>query len=565
MKILVVDDHEYNRELLSFILLDEGYQCVEAVNGLDACEKCRSDSEIDLILMDVTMPEMDGITATSIIKKENSEKFIPIIFVTALDDVDVLTRCLEAGGDDFVPKPISESVLLAKIKAHSRSRELYVNLQKANKQLEYHKQVMDREHQIVERIYEKGSLRIKTDCENVKKYTSPVSMFNGDIILEAPSPSGGVYNLVGDFTGHGLAASIGSLPVTEVFCRLAAQQANVGLLAKEINKSLVDLLPSNMFFCAAITYLDSQGKGLSLWAGGMNDLIHVSPSLENKMTLVASEHMPLGILQEEEFDETPMLLELKDADRIYIYTDGIIEAENESGEQFGPERLADVIGAQKDETLTHIIDAVREFQHGQNDDISMIEIVARTLQHRSKSDSEIVDVKELSYAADSFPWKFVMRIEDEELKSTSIVDQVMSFIGGIQGIELHREKIFTIISELYSNALEHGVLGLESEMKNTADGFETYYIERAERLNKVDNDFIELEISFIKDEKSAVEIKITDSGKGFDYNNMIVCVEKDDDAMTHGRGIALLLSLCSNIEYSNSGRTVCAKYDLCFH
>lgn len=563
MKILVVDDHEYNRELLSFILIDEGYTCLEAVNGVQACEMCRTESDIDLILMDVTMPEMDGITATGIIKKENPDKFIPIIFVTALDDVDVLTRCLESGGDDFVPKPISESVLLAKIKAHKRSRELYVNLQNANKQLEYHKQVMDREHQIVERIYEKGSLRIKTDCINVKKYTSPVSMFNGDIILEAPSPSGGVYNLVGDFTGHGLAASIGSLPVTEVFCRLAEQQASVGLLAKEINKSLVDLLPSNMFFCAAISYLDSKGQGLSLWAGGMNDLIHIAA--DSKLTLVPSEHMPLGILQEEEFDETPMLLELNKNDRIYIYTDGIIEAENEVGEQFGPERLEKVVSSSKDDTLNHIIDAVREFQHSQNDDISMIEIVSSALEHRSKSTSELVDVKELSYAADSFPWTFSMRIEGEELKSTNIVDQVMAFIGGIQGVELHREKIFTIISELYSNALEHGVLGLDSAMKDTADGFEQYYHERAERLNKVDKDFIEVEISFIKGDISAMEINLTDSGKGFDYNNTIVCVESDSYSMTHGRGLALLLSLCSNIEYSNSGRTVSAKYDLCFH
>lgn len=561
MKILVVDDHEYNRELLSFILEDEGYDVIYAVNGLEACEQARNDTNVNLILMDVTMPEMDGIEATRIIKEEGGEKLIPIIFVTALDDSEVLAKCLDAGGDDFVPKPINESVLLAKIKAHSRTQEIYRNLEKANDRLQYHKKIMDREHLIVERIFERGGNRVKTDCLNVKKYTSPMSMFNGDIILEAPSPTGGIYNLVGDFTGHGLAASIGTLPVTEIFYRLSAQQVNIGLFAKEINKSLVDLLPGNMFFCCAITYLDSQGRLLSLWAGGMNDVLRVTNNQERELIKVPSEHMPLGILKEE-FDETPLSIEVNQGEKLYIYSDGINEATNDDGEEFGLDRIETIVNQDKDNVMQILIDEVHDFQggDGQSDDISLIEISIDKLVHIDKKTLEKIDIMESDNSGESFAWNFSMRLDGDELRINSIVDQLMVFVGGIQGIELHREKVFTIISELYSNSLEHGVLGLDSSLKDTADGFSEYYRRRQNGLDNLKDDFIDLEFSYQKGDVNAILLKITDSGEGFDFENTIKELEENEDS--HGRGLPLLYDLCSSLEYSNLGKTVTAQYSL---
>ncbi|WP_086932662.1 ATP-binding SpoIIE family protein phosphatase [Agarilytica rhodophyticola] len=563
MKLLVVDDHEYNRELLSFILEDEGYDVVYAENGEEACEQARNDSDINLILMDVTMPVMDGIEATRIIKEEYGEKLVPIIFVTALDDSEVLAKCLDAGGDDFVPKPINESILLAKIKAHARTQEIYRNLEKANERLQYHKKVMDREHLIVERIFERGGNRVKTDCLNVKKYTSPMSMFNGDIILEAPSPTGGIYNLVGDFTGHGLAASIGTLPVTEIFYRLSEQQVNIGLFAKEINKSLVDLLPGNMFFCCAITYLDSKGKTLSLWAGGMNDVLRVLNNAEREIIKVPSEHMPLGILKEEEFDETPLSIEVTQGERIYIYSDGINEATNEKDEEFGLERIEAIVRQDKDNCMQILIDEVHDYQSGdgQSDDISLIEITIDKPVHVDKKTQEKIDILERDNSSEAFAWNFSMKLQGEELRINSIVDQLMVFVGGIQGVELHREKIFTIVSELYSNSLEHGVLGLKSSLKDTADGFSQYYKLRKENLEKVGKeDFIDLEFCFCKSDSNSIILKITDSGKGFDFEHTMKRLAENEDS--HGRGLPLLYDLCSSLEYSSQGRTVTAEYSL---
>ena len=86
MRVLIVDDHAYNRELLKYILEDEGLASLEADNGEQAIALVREHADIDLILLDINMPVMDGVEATRHIKQQFTDRFITIIFVTALDN-----------------------------------------------------------------------------------------------------------------------------------------------------------------------------------------------------------------------------------------------------------------------------------------------------------------------------------------------------------------------------------------------------------------------------------------------------------------------------------------------
>lgn len=565
MKILVVDDHDYNRDLLAFILEDEGHLCLPASNGEEAIKICREQEDIDLILMDVMMPGMDGIEATKAIKKEHTDRLITIIFVSVLDDAEVLARCLDAGGDDFIPKPVNESILHARINAHKRTRDLYENLRDANRKLQYHKQIMEGEQLIVEKIFARGTERIKTQCVNVKKYSSPASMLNGDVVLESPSPSGGLYLLVGDFTGHGLAASIGTLPVSEIFYRLAETQASIRQIAREINRSLAELLPDTMFFCAALSFLDASGRSVSFWLGGINDIIVLDNN--NSIRRLVSQHMPLGVLSEEEFDETLTLAELSEGERVFIYTDGVNEVTNSEDEQFGLIGVEQAIMANVEDRFQHLIDSVRDFRGDnlQNDDISLVEITAGPLKHRLRSTGEVVDIQSLYYWAESFQWCFQSTLRNNEFRNLNFVDQLMTFFGAIRGIELHREKIYIIISELYNNALEHGVLELDSNLKSTADGFQQYYELREKKLNCLEESTGEIVvgISFHQGDTNQIEFVVSDSGKGFDHEH--VCASLDADRVSYGRGIALLKRICSSLQYSKGGSRVVAIYDLRKH
>ena len=564
MKILVVDDQAYNRELLASVLEDNGHKVMFGINGEEACEAVEKHPDIDLILMDVVMPVMDGLEATRAIKSKLGEKILPILFVTALDNEDGLTACLEAGGDDFVPKPVSEGVLVSKIAAHQRSKLIYDKLAKANHELKYHRTMMDREHSIVDHIFTQVGKRNRTYCKNFEVYTSPNSLFNGDVVLASPSPSGGAYALVGDFTGHGLAAAMGTLPVSEIFHQNVINQASVSKIASDINQRLEHLLPSNMFFCAAIFEIDYLGQSLTLWMGGMNDLILIEKG-EKKLSKVTSLHMPLGILSEEAFDDTPQLVDLKDFGRMYICTDGVIEAENKLQEPFGEERLEKVLLEKSSNTVSELVDAVNAFAKNEtlNDDVSIFEFRTGGMVHCSKENDEPVDIGKAYHSAQSVPWDLSISLEGKELNATSVVDQIMAFVSSIQGIELHQDKIFTIVSELYSNSLEHGVLGLDSSLKATADGFEEYYNLRQSRLEKLEDQFIHIQFKFLKGNPNSVELCIEDSGQGFDIDAVNERLRNDEDA--HGRGLTLLASLCSELEYSNHGKTVRAVYELTRH
>ena len=159
MKILVVDDTEANRRLLGWMLEDEGHTVQEAENG-ELAVALFKETNPDLVLMDVMMPIMDGFEATKAIKEYLGGKHVPIIFLTALSDDASLAKCLSIGGDDFLSKPINEQVLQAKIKAHSRIKDLNEQLNEQNAKLTKMHQLTEHEHKIAKTVFEAEQARM---------------------------------------------------------------------------------------------------------------------------------------------------------------------------------------------------------------------------------------------------------------------------------------------------------------------------------------------------------------------------------------------------------------------
>jgi len=114
--ILIVDDQSQNVELLEAYLVPEGYEIVEAGSGEEALQKL-SDNKIDLILLDVMMPGMDGFEVVRRVRKNNTHRLLPIILVTALKDTADRVTGIEAGCDDFISKPVDKIELMARVKS----------------------------------------------------------------------------------------------------------------------------------------------------------------------------------------------------------------------------------------------------------------------------------------------------------------------------------------------------------------------------------------------------------------------------------------------------------------
>ncbi len=114
--ILVVDDEEYIRKLISRILNDAGYAIISAASGKEALEKLGV-NEVNLVLLDIKMPEMDGFQTLSLIRKQYN---IPVIMVTGMGEVTSVSDALSLGADDYVKKPFQARELIARIEAKLR-------------------------------------------------------------------------------------------------------------------------------------------------------------------------------------------------------------------------------------------------------------------------------------------------------------------------------------------------------------------------------------------------------------------------------------------------------------
>ncbi|WP_261841471.1 GGDEF domain-containing response regulator [Aliamphritea ceti] len=134
MQILVVDDTKLVRELLESIILDAGDTPFLA-SGAKEAKTILNTVDIDLILMDVEMPKVDGFTLTRQIRRHLGDNWIPIIFLTGKSDDQHLADAIDAGGDDYLTKPINPIVLGAKIRAMARIAQMKADLDEANHQL----------------------------------------------------------------------------------------------------------------------------------------------------------------------------------------------------------------------------------------------------------------------------------------------------------------------------------------------------------------------------------------------------------------------------------------------
>jgi len=122
--ILIVDDNPVNIRLIKVIVEAEGYQTCFASNGRESIVMAREYSP-DLILLDIDMPVMNGIDACRYLKKQKETKEIPVIFVTANLEDDILKEAFNSGGTDYVRKPVNKIELLARIKTTLDSRKFY--------------------------------------------------------------------------------------------------------------------------------------------------------------------------------------------------------------------------------------------------------------------------------------------------------------------------------------------------------------------------------------------------------------------------------------------------------
>jgi CheY-like chemotaxis protein/anti-sigma regulatory factor (Ser/Thr protein kinase) len=542
MRILVVDDDALSRFLLVHMLEEQGYvDCYEAENGREAITLAER-IKPDIVLLDAIMPDMDGFTIAPILKRMAGEIYLPIIFITALEDEIRLAKCLEVGGDDFVAKPFDKVILAAKIRAHSRTRLLSKKANEQNKQLTYYRNNVEREHKIVEHIFA-NALSLDDQLLGYIDYKlMPASDFNGDLFLMNVSPSGGFYFLVGDFTGHGLASAIGALPVAQAFHAMSKKGISLMEMAETINGILLVLLPADMFFAAALVEVSQSGKQINMWNGGMPNFLLLSKSGEI-IKRFESRHMALGILDNDEFEYEIERFEANYGDRLIGYSDGVVELSNRHGEMLGDDGFIEWLQSEPNIDVLGLIDKMTDYQGDveRADDVTIASYRCQPLDH-FKSNAEL----------STLPFKMFLDLGPEQIRANDPVQDLAIMLTSQTGLFTIHSRVFTVLSEIYNNALDHGLLTLDSALKKNEDGFFTYFDLREQKITELAAGSIQIAVDYVPSQR-LLSIRLTDSGQGFVIDNNS---ELDKNEENFGRGIPLVMELCDEVEYSNNGSTV---------
>lgn len=155
--ILVVDDNEHNREILSRRLVRDGHRVLQAENGRQALDVMRCEP-VDTLLLDLMMPVMDGYETLAAIKRDSSLRHIPVIVVTAVDETEGAVRCIEQGAEDYVGKPIDLVLLRARLRACLNKKRLYDLESEYRREIERHNHAL--EEQVREQVREISSTQL---------------------------------------------------------------------------------------------------------------------------------------------------------------------------------------------------------------------------------------------------------------------------------------------------------------------------------------------------------------------------------------------------------------------
>ena len=403
---------------------------------------------------------------------------------------------------------------------------------------------------VFDRVAHSGCL----DAPNIRYLQSPYALFNGDLLLAAYTPSGDTHLLLADFTGHGLPAAIGAMPLAEVFYSMTAKGYGLAEILREMNAKLKRILPVDMFCCAALLCVSAQRRCVEVWNGGMPDGYLQSGG---QRTALTSQHLPLGVLRADVFDHATQVLPMLPGDQVFLLSDGVIDTCGPDQQLFGVERLEQVLDANRHplQLIAEVEQALRDFQGRARDDVSMVQITSQMPQLLGVPATLYSD----SGLCSPLDWSASFEFRAASLQQFNPLPYLLQLLMEVHGLRSQGPVIHAVLGELYSNALEHGVLGLDSRLKRGNEGYARYYQQRKERLAALHDGYVRVSLQVERaGEGGRLVVRVEDSGEGFDVAR-VMARPLDLDRLS-GRGVSLVRQLCPAASWGPDGRSATVEF-----
>ena len=525
-----------------------GYQVILCETGTQAIDLLDS-ADVDLVFSSLFLPDMRSSELVQQIKTQSSNDPIPVILLVTDANNEALYECRRAGGDGFIANEHTLAELNARIEAAQQLSEL--------RHL-YHSSV---EEQVVARRILTSALSSKNaDVSGMQVLSRSAGVFSGDLVLSAYMPDGGLNILLADFTGHGLSAAIGVLPVAEMFSVMTEKGFGPEIILKNMNSKLYKLLPTGMFMAACMVQVNTVVNTACVWNSGMPDVYLLDGNEGIVKQQISSTHIPLGI--NPEIDDTMEFhaFDIQSEDRFVLHSDGLTDATDSEGQMFGADRLEQIlVGSPAAGVLNQIVCEFDRFCDNRqiSDDVTVI-----TFPCFEQGDSPQLEPGAAGApvpASSGIGWRYMLEVSGEGLREINPVPIVLEQYRKLGRQEVNAETLSCVLSALYENALNHGVLELSQIIDCATAGREDYERERNRRFDTIAYGFIRIEIQQIRYQgRPSLKIRLEDSGRGFDHARVL---SDSGGTFERGRsrcngGIQLVRQLSQSLHYQGRGNRV---------
>jgi serine phosphatase RsbU (regulator of sigma subunit) len=367
-RILIVDDAKTNIDILVEALRDE-YKLSVALDGAAALRSVEK-SAPDLVLLDIVMPGLDGYEVCRRLRAQESTRELPIMFLSALEDVKDKTRGFEVGGNDYLTKPFE----VLEVKARVRS------LLKAKAYTDAIREAMARDLLIAREI-QMGIL--PTDLAaatshsglDVHAIIEPAQKVGGDLYEVLRATDDRLVVALGDVSGKGIPAALFMAVTLTVLRTLARHIVDPAEILSRLNDELAARNPRGMFVTIQCLVFDLVHGRVSSAGAGHHQLAIVSPGRPPRLACPSSGR-PAGLMAFNPIESETFPLE--PGDTFVLFSDGVSEAMNAADDFYGEERLLAVLSAGANasaaDIVARVLADVRAFAAGakQSDDITVL-------------------------------------------------------------------------------------------------------------------------------------------------------------------------------------------------
>jgi len=538
-RLLIVDDQPSANETIKAAIERLGLPIHQAYSYAEAMT-CIGEGFYDFIILDQVLGDGNGLDLLRTLRRQRHENKPFVLIISANDSEEFIERCFQVGADDYLSKPIRQTLLRLKVKAFLEKRRLRLTFQRNNQSLQRLLVQMEDETRMARFIYDHLHSRYHEEIEGLHWHIQPHSQFSGDMVLSCSGANGHLYGMVADATGHGLAAALTMIPILGVFHTMVKKGFPLVMIIREMDRKVFEESPDDRFVAAVLFEYDPDLHELEIWNGGMPPAYWVENGVQKEFISTA---LPLGLSGEEHFDGQTSLLETTPAGFFMAISDGLVEQRDVNDNFLSVsaihQRLEQLTA---DNAIEGCLEIFRDHldQPTPDDDVSLmvfspsqfirpstpVQIDNRLLQGNALWRYRLCG---LALVAEAF-----LAAADEVLKRWVISLPI-------------QQRVFTVLTELTTNAIDHGCLGLDSNLKTDPEGFTHYFEKREERMARLsDADWVEVRMNLTS---SSLIIEVEDSGAGYLRDSSTL---QNLEAVA-SRGLALCRQLVSEMVVTPPG------------